>query len=103
VRICSLRRLVRRGFVAARGGGFEAGSRLAFRVELRRPGRPALTVAAKTVRPRSRSQITVRATLTRRGRAALRRARTARLVLRVTYTPPGGAPVVRTATTTLQR
>lgn len=98
-RISSLRRLVRRGFISARGGGFEAGSRLTFRVQLRRSGRPALTVASAVVRPRSRSEVTVRATFTRRGRAALRRVRTARLILRVAYTPPGGAPVVRTAAT----
>lgn len=98
-----LRGLLRSGSVGVRAGGFEAGGRVSVRLILRRPGRAALTVATGQARPASRAPVTVRVRLGRRGRAALRRATTARLTFRVASTPPGGAQVVRTATATVKR
>ena len=98
-----LRGLLRRGSVGARAGGFDSGSRLTVRLLLRRPGRPALTAAIGQVRPASRAPVTVRVRLGRRGRAALRRATTARLTFRVSLAPPDGAAVTRTATATIRR
>ena len=103
MRSLRLRGLLRRGSAGVRAGGFEAGSRVSVRVRLNRPGRPALTVATGEVRPASRAPVTVRVRLGRRGRAALRRATTARLTVRVTYTPPGGAPVTRAAAASVRR
>ncbi len=91
-----LRRLLRRGSLAARVGGLPRG-RVVLRAELRRPGRRALTVAVGSAAVRSRSVVTVRARLTRSGRAALRRTRRGRIFLRATHIAPRGPRVARTA------
>jgi glucose/arabinose dehydrogenase len=97
-----LRRVLRTGSFAVRAGGFDPGSVVSLRLQLRRNGR-TLTVASGRTRAASRAAVLVRARLTRRGRAALKRASRARLTFRLTGTPPDGAAVTRTGAVTVTR
>ena len=98
LRRLGLQRILRRGTIAARLTGLRGGS-ASLLVELRRPGRSALTVARGGALPPG----SVRGRLTRSARRALQRATRARLRIRLTYTPPAGAPVTRTRTVTVSR
>jgi glucose/arabinose dehydrogenase len=97
----ALTRLVRTGRLSVRAGGLAPG-RVVLRVKARRGGR-AVTVAQGSARPRSRVAFTLRVRVTPRGRAALRRARAASLLLETAYQPASGARVVRTLSLTARR
>jgi len=102
LRRAGLRRILRLGVVRTRAGGFAAG-RVTLRLELRRARRRALTVAVGTTRVRSRAPVTLRAKVTKRGRRALRRLRSARIAVRLVHTSRSGRKTTQTAVLSVRR